>query len=129
MTSQTPAAPAEPVVVTIPPSTSPPPAAAPPPVPASKTPVIDIISVKGQALATNLVEWKYGYTLRVRNNTAADVTTNFHVQFLDEQNFPLDDDLMSNVVVPANTEITFDGVDMIKTALAEKIRSLRAEVR
>jgi hypothetical protein len=101
----------------------------PPAVIPATSPEIDIITVKGAALEKGDIEWKYGYTLKVRNNTDAAVTTSFRVQFLDEQAYPVDDDLMNDLVIPANTELTFDGSDMIKTALAERIRSLRAEVR
>ncbi len=153
LSSSTPATPAAPAATTVtidnstPPSTEKPPAAVqlaidttpaamPPPAvtpPAAekpaKSPAIDIITVKGAALETGAMEWKYGYTLQVRNNTDAAVTTSFRVQFLDEQDFPVDDDVMNDLVIPANTELSFEGQDMIKTALAERIRTLRAEVR
>jgi hypothetical protein len=92
-------------------------------------PAIDIVSVKGQPLEKNSTEWKYGYTLRVRNNTNADVKANFRIQFLDEQGFPVDDDVMNDLVIPANVEISFDGEDLIKAPLAERIRTLWAELR
>lgn len=108
-----------------PPAATPPPAAAPP----SKTPAIDIVSVKGQALETGDVEWKYGYTMVLRNNTDQAVTGTYRIQFLDEQGYPVDDAVMKDLVVPANTKISFDGVSMIKAPLAQRIRTLRAELR
>jgi hypothetical protein len=129
MSSETPQSSPEPVALPTPAPAAPPAATPPPTAPPSKTPAIDIISVKGQALETNAVEWKYGYTLRLRNNTDAAVKANFRVQFLDEQGFAVDDDLMNDIVIPANAELDFDGVDLIKTPLAERIRTLRAEMR
>lgn len=118
---------------------APPPAAAVPPPPASpatppgdntsRMPAVDIISVEGRALEKNAYEWRYGYTLRIRNNTDGDVKSSFRVQFLDAQDFPVDDDVMSDLVIPARTEMSFDGEDMIKAPLAERIKTLRAEVR
>jgi hypothetical protein len=112
-----------------PPAATPPPAVAPPAAPPSKTPAIDIVSVKGQALETNDIEWKYGYTMLLRNNTDAAVKGTYRIQFLDEQGFPVEDALMKDLVVPANAKLSFDGVSMIKTPLATRIRTLRAEMR
>ena len=36
---------------------------------------------------------------------------------------------MNDLVVPANTKLSFDGVAMIKAPLAQRIRTLRAEMR
>lgn len=104
---------------------TPPPAAVPP----ANTPAIDIVSVKGQALETSDVEWKYGYTMVLRNNTNSAVTASFRIQFLDEQGFPVDDTLIKDLVVPANAKLPYDGFSMIKAPLAQRIRTLRAEMR
>ena len=86
MSSETP--PQTPATVpATPPAATPPPAAVPPATPPSKTPAIDIVSVKGQAIETNDVEWKYGYTMVLRNNTNAAIKGNYRIQFLDEQGF------------------------------------------
>lgn len=111
------------------PAATPIPAVIPPAAPPSSPPAIDIISIKGQALETNSIEWQYGYTMLLRNNTNAAVKADFRVQFLDEQGFPVDDALVSDVLVPANTKMSYDGVSMIKTPLAERIRTLLAEIR
>jgi hypothetical protein len=41
----------------------------------------------------------------------------------------VDDAVMNDLIIPANAEVNFDGNDMIKASLAEKIRTLTAEVR
>lgn len=134
MSSETP--PASPQLTALPtPAPATPPAAAPPPavplpvVPPSKTPAIDIVSIKGQALEKNDIEWKYGYTMLLRNNTNAAVKGTYRIKFLDEQGFTVDDALMTDLVVPANAKLSYDGVSLIKTPLAERIRTLRAEMR
>jgi len=101
----------------------------PPAAPPSNTPVVDIISVTGHALETSLADWKYGYTVRLRNNTAAALKVNIRVQFLDDKGFPIDDALMNDLAIPANTELSFDGDKSLSTSLAERIKTLRAEVR
>jgi hypothetical protein len=111
------------------PAATPPPATPPAAVPPSNTPVIDIVSVTGHALDTSPTAWKYGYTVRLRNNTAAAVKVNLRVQFLDDKGFPLDDALMNDLAVPANTELSFDGDTSLSTSLAQRIKTLRAEVR
>jgi len=132
MSSEQPPLVTEPAALPLP-APSPPPAtpppATPPAAPGNQSPSLDIISVKGQPLETGDVEWKYGYTLRVRNNTSAAVTATFRIQFLDEQNYPVDDDLLSDITIPANDEVEFSGVDRIKSELAVRIHSLLADMR
>jgi hypothetical protein len=67
--------------------------------------------------------------MKVRNNTLAPVTASFRVQFLDAQKFPVDDDLMENILIPANTEIEVSDYDMIPAGLAERVESLLVEQR
>ena len=97
--------------------------------PAVLPPALDIISINGKALETAGPEWKYGYTMRVRNNTLAPVTASFRVQFLDTEEYPVDDDLVEGILIPADSEIEVSDFDMIPAELAERINSLLVEQR
>jgi len=117
--------PADPPAQVTPPA-SPPPQPPPPP---SKQPDIEIVSVRAEALETGSIEWKYGYTLKLRNNTIRDARVDLKIEFVDAQGFTVDDDLLNGAFVPANSEREFHDFDMLKAALAEKVKTVRAELR
>jgi hypothetical protein len=76
----------------------------PAPAPPASSISVEIVSVRADALETNLTEWKYGYNLKLRNTTAASRSVQLRISFLDGQGFIVDDVLTGELTIPANSE-------------------------
>jgi hypothetical protein len=129
---QNPAPPTNNIIVpppaTTPPATPPPPATNPPATP-SGIPPVDVVSVSAQATNTAAALWHYGYTLKLRNNTSKATNVNLRIKFLDADGYVVDDALMNNVFVPANTEQDYEDYKLIDSTLAARVKSVKAELR
>lgn len=119
--------PAQDISITLPPGATPP--ATPPPVPPASGQAAEIVSVRAEALETGQAEWKYGYTLKLRNTSASDKPVQLKISFVDGQGYIVDDVLTGELVIPANSEKSFAGADMIRADLAATIKSVKAEFR
>lgn len=106
-----------------------PPGATPPPVPPASGQPAEIVSVRAEALETGQAEWKYGYTLKLRNTSASDKPVQLKISFVDGQGYVVDDVLTGELVIPANSEKSFAGADMIRADIAATIKSVKAEFR
>jgi hypothetical protein len=109
---------------------TPPPATPPAAPPAAEQPVADskleIVSVSAKVLETGEREWKEGYELKLRNLSNADMHVNIKIQFLDAKGFVVDDDLLDDLLVPANSEKSFADADVINADVAATIKSVKA---
>jgi hypothetical protein len=105
------------------------PAAAPTPATPAPPPPVDVVAVSAQATDTSAAQWHYGYTVKLRNNTTTPQTVNLRIKFLDGQGYVVDDTLMNNVYVPANTEQDYQDYKLIDAVTAAKVKSVKAEMR
>ena len=118
--------------VTLPPAATPPatpPPSVPPAPPAQPVPGVEVVSISAEATDKLGADWTYRYIMKVRNNTSGDIRRSFHIEYLDAQGFVVDDDLLENVVVPANTELEFQETDTVRAEDGPRIRTVRAEPR
>ena len=130
-TPPAPAAATPPPVINI---TNPPPADAPAVTPPAANPPLsstkpEIVSVSARPLDTSGAQWKEGYELKLRNQSGTEIRVNVKVQFLDANGYVVDDDLMNDLVVPAYSEKSFAGADMIDAAVAPTVKSVKALFR
>jgi hypothetical protein len=99
--------------------------------PAEETPVKlpEIVSVVGRALETGPSNWRYGYTVKLRNTADVAKTVDMTISFLDTSGFVIDDVIVQDVVVPANSSKLYDGDAIIRAAVAGTIKTVKAEFR
>jgi hypothetical protein len=92
-------------------------------------PAPEIVSVSGKVLDDTGSEWEYGYELKLRNTSPVDKTVSLKVSFLDGSGFVVDDALTEKYVIPANSEKSFAGADMVPASKAGTIETVKAEFR
>jgi hypothetical protein len=90
---------------------------------------VEIISVSADPLERSGAQWRYGYTFKVRNNSSADARVTVQVKFLDGDGYVVDDDIVSELLVPANTEQVVNDEDTLDADLARRVRSVNASFR
>jgi type IV secretory pathway VirB10-like protein len=127
--------PAPPVVITPPanpPATPPPiivnPPANPPAAPPVAVTLPSIVSVSGKVLdSTQPGEWRYGYTLRLRNDAARAQHVDVRLHFLDANGDEVGDSVVKTIDIPANTVQTYNGDTYIDAGVAPRITTVKAE--
>lgn len=90
---------------------------------------IEIVDISTRVTESNSVWWKYAWNLTLKNNTDRDRTVTAEIKWVDADGFVVDDDTAYSLVVPANSEKTFNDYQLIDTSVAPDVEGIKAQVR
>lgn len=90
---------------------------------------IEIVDISTRVTEQNSVWWKFAWNLTLKNNTDRDRTVTAEIKWVDEEGFVVDNDTAYSLVVPANSEKTFNDFQLINTPVAPNVDGIKAQVR
>jgi len=92
-------------------------------------PSFRVVSLRYRVTERNNVWWKYSWILTIRNNVSAPLKLWVTIKFKDADGFIVDQNREYDLHVPAGSEQTFTGFDLISCPEARSVRDADAEVR
>ncbi|MHB8797139.1 MAG: hypothetical protein ACYDBY_01630 [Thermoanaerobaculia bacterium] len=107
-------------------------AANPPAAPASAAAPTErkwsIVEVDSRVTETNDTWWRYAWKLTLRNDAASDLAFDATIEFQDGDGFVIDSDQEHGLLVPAGSEKTFTGYDLVSMPGASRVARTNAKV-
>lgn len=95
---------------------------------ANDTPSIEIVDVSTRVTEANSVWSKYAWNLTLKNNTDRERTVTAEIKWTDAEGYVVDTDTEYGLVIPANSEKTFNDYDLIDASVAGDIESVEANI-
>lgn len=90
---------------------------------------VEVVSITTKVTESNSVWSKYAWNLTLKNNTDKDRTVRADVEWTDKEGFVVDTDVEYSIVVPANSETTFNDFQLIDASVAGDVENIEVEIR
>jgi len=94
----------------------------------TKGPNVEIVDITTRVTESNAVWSKYAWNLTLKNNTDREQSVMAEIKWTDAEGFVVDTDNEFELVVPANSEKTFNDYDLIDADVAGNIVGIEAEI-
>lgn len=89
----------------------------------------EIVSIDTRVTESNEVWWKYAWRLTLKNSSDRTQVFRATIEFQDSDGFIVDSDESDVLAVPARSEQTFTGYDLVNAEVARKVARTSAKVR
>lgn len=89
---------------------------------------IEIVSIDSKVVETNSIWHRHSYVLKVRNNSDREVLFDAEIVWQDSDGFLIDTDRQYRLSIPANSENTYTGMQLIKTDSSVNVRGVSAKI-
>ena len=90
---------------------------------------VELVSVDTKVTEANSVCSKFAWNLTLKNNTNKDKSVFAELKWVDEAGFVIDSHQEYSLVIPANSEQTFNDFVLIDASVAGNVKGIRAEVK
>lgn len=87
-----------------------------------------IVEVDSRVTESNDTWWRYAWKLTLRNDESSDLAFDATIEFQDGEGFVIDSDRQYGLLVPAGTEKTFTGFDLVSLPGATRVARTNAKV-
>lgn len=94
----------------------------------SKGPNVEIVDITTRVTESNSVWSKYAWNLTLKNNTDREQSVTAEIKWTDAEGFVVDTDTEYDLVIPANSEKTFNDYDLIDADVAGNVEGIEAEI-
>lgn len=89
---------------------------------------VEIVDISTRVTESNSVWSKYAWKLTLKNNTDREQSVTAEIKWTDAEGFVVDTDTEYGLVIPANSEKTFNDFDLIDASVAGDIESVEAHI-
>ncbi len=89
---------------------------------------VEILDISTRVTESNSVWSKYAWNLTLKNNTDREQSVTAEIKWTDAEGYVVDTDTEYDLVVPANSEKTFNDFDLIDADVAGDIENIEAEI-
>lgn len=93
------------------------------------TPIFDLVSIDSKPTEANNSWTKHAWKLCLRNRTSNPLALEATVEFLDAEGFVVHDEMVYDMLLPANEEKTFRGYQLVDDSITDSICTVAARVR
>lgn len=87
-----------------------------------------IVEVDSRVTESNDSWWRYAWKLTLRNDDSSDLAFDATIEFQDGEGFVIDSDRQHGLFVPAGSERTFTGYDLVNVPGASRVARTNAKV-
>lgn len=87
-----------------------------------------IVEVDSRVTESNDTWWRYAWKLTLRNDDSSDLAFDATIEFQDAEGFVIDSDRQLGLFVPAGSEKTFTGYDLVSMPGASRVARTNAKV-
>lgn len=90
---------------------------------------MELVDISTRVTESNSVWSKFAWNLTLKNNTDRDRAVTAEIKWVDKDGFVVDTDYEYSLVVPANSEKTFNDYQLIDASVASNVEGIEAEVK
>ncbi|MBK8799080.1 MAG: hypothetical protein IPM07_23470 [Anaerolineales bacterium] len=90
--------------------------------------IFEILNVDGKVIESNDIWWKMAWVLEIKNTSNSTLDLNARIEFLDEDDFVIDDDYEYGIRIRPGETVKVNGYDLVDAGVAPEVVSISAEV-